>query len=368
MHIDAVATDIALLPQMRLAIFARGFNAKPTGRGVLVQELTPAIRRVRPDIDVHLFAGSDPGWAGVTFRPAKGAGLLSDAWQMTVGVGHSIGRIEPDVLWCGTHLLPKNLPRNVPCIVTLLDVVWRDFPGTMSHYHRRAAAYGERGLKDADCIICISGYTQERLAHYWPHLASRSRLVHLAPSSSLLESDAGPIDFALPVVANVGTIEPRKNLGILLDAMSQIPEATLVQHGSVGWNVEDVVSQARKMPNVQFLGYSDERAVASLYRSASVAAFPSLYEGFHLPPLEAMAFGCPVIASDIPVHREILGTAAIYVPPNDSHALANALRRVIANPAERSRLVTAGRKQASLYSWERSARTLCEILDETINR
>jgi glycosyltransferase involved in cell wall biosynthesis len=254
---------------MILAVIARGLQGKPSGRGLVAYEMVVALRRVRPAIEIHLFARADPGCPGVTFHAASGRTLMSDLWRMSRGVSRDIKRLRPDALWCATHLLPLGLPGDLPTIVTLLDVVWRDYPNTMDRRHRLAAAYGGWGLKRAERIVCISEFTGRRLAHYWP----RAHVVRLAPgSSTTMRGESDPLNIAGPVVGNVGTVEPRKNLGVLLDAMARLLEATLLQCGAIGWNVNQLVARAGDMQNVHLLGYADERALRSLYRGAAVAA------------------------------------------------------------------------------------------------
>jgi glycosyltransferase involved in cell wall biosynthesis len=115
------------------------------------------------------------------------------------------------------------------------------------------------------------------------------------------------------------------------------------------------------MPSVTLRGYVPDSELGSLYRGAVAAAFPSIYEGFHLPPLDAMRMGCPVIASDIPVHREVLGDAAMFVPSHDATAWVAAIRSLREDIARRARLVEAGRKRAASFTWEESARTLLRV-------
>jgi glycosyltransferase involved in cell wall biosynthesis len=169
-----------------------------------------------------------------------------------------------------------------------------------------------------------------------------------------------------PVIVSVGTLEPRKNMAVAITAMRQLTDYDFIHSGSPGWKTHQLHAEARQMSNVRILGYADDATIHCLYRCATLAVFPSLYEGFHLPPLEAMALGCPVIASDIPVHREVLGDAAIYVDPTDSPGWASAIRYLVENPAERSRLSEAGRSQAAKYSWDESARQLLNVIEEAM--
>jgi glycosyltransferase involved in cell wall biosynthesis len=109
-------------------------------------------------------------------------------------------------------------------------------------------------------------------------------------------------------------------------------------------------------------GYVDETELGELYSGALAAVFPSLYEGFHLPALDAASLGCPVIASDIPVHREVLGDAALYCPPHDRDALVAQVRRLASDVGLRQRLASLGIAQARRFDWTQSARTLADVI------
>jgi glycosyltransferase involved in cell wall biosynthesis len=350
---------------MKLAVFARSLDASPTGRGMVAREVVSALRRVQPDVRIDLFAAVDPSWGGVTFHQGRGRTVAADTWLMLRGIGRELARIEPDGLWCPTHLLPHGVPAELPVVLTLLDVVWRDHPDTMTSPQRWFARYGERGLKRADRIVCISEFTRRRLIHYWPELASRARVVHLAPNSAFQRTrDGQPPVAPAGVVVNVDTIEPRKNLGVLLDAMADLPELRLVQCGGRGWKTGELATRAAQMPNVRLMGYADDQTVAGLYQTAAVAVFPTIYEGFHLPPLDAMALGCPVVASDIPVHREVLGDAATYFDPRNARALAAAIRRIVADPHERARMTARGHERAARYSWDATAKAIIDVVSD----
>jgi len=351
-----------------VAVLARGLNARPTGRGLLARELIPALRRVRSDINVHLFAGSDPCWPGVTFHP-ENRGPIANVWRQAVGIAHEMKRINPDIVWSVTHLLPGGLPRGIPRVATLLDLVWRDHPTTMDRGHRLAAKYGELRLRQADRIVCISAFTRERLAQYFPQLLARSCVIRLAPRYLADSGKEGQqLSVSGPVVANVGTIEPRKNLGLLLQAIERLPAVTLLHCGDIGWNASEIVAKAKRMPNVRLLGYADDETVSSVYCNATVAAFPTLYEGFDLPPLEAMAAGCPVIASDIPVHHEVLGDAARYIKAGDPGALAATIDAIVHDANLQHQLRTRGVEQAAKYSWDTAAIELSTVFDELAGR
>lgn len=351
---------------MRVAAFARGMASQPTGRGMVAREMLQALRRVRPEMEIHLFSAEDPEWPGVIWRPAGGGKLLRDAWGVLRGVARDVAAIQPDVFWSATHFLPYGLPERVPKVVTLLDVVWRDHPETMKSSNRRAAGRLERGLHQAHRIVCISAFTQSRLARHWPRLASRSEVIYPAPSRAL---GGGPIAVDRGAyLLNVDTLEPRKNLGILLEILPHLPDLSLVQCGSFGWAVEDFVRRAGMTPAVTLRGYVSDSELGSLYRGALAAVFPSIYEGFHLSALDAMSVGCPVIASDIPVHREILGHAALFVPCHDVEGWVAAIQLLRNHPERRASMIHTGRKQTQRFSWDEAAGRLLRVFDSVSER
>jgi alpha-1,3-rhamnosyl/mannosyltransferase len=168
-----------------------------------------------------------------------------------------------------------------------------------------------------------------------------------------------PPRFAL----HVGTFEPRKNLQMLLRAWEQLHfhspvTLPLVLCGALGWKNDDLrpmLSQGEHAGWLINLGYVSDGVLAELYRRAVMVCCPSLYEGFGLPVLEAMAMGTPVLASDIPVHREVAGTAAALLPPEDAAQWAIAAAALASDDDRRRELAVRGRRRAGEFSWQRAA-------------
>ncbi len=355
---------------MVAAAFARGLSGQPTGRGVYARQMIEAVLRRDPGLQLHLFAAEPVDIAGCTFHRARGRNPVSDAWRMLAGAGRELRQSGAQLLWCATHFMPSSLPQ-LPKVVTLLDAVWRDHPETVTRARRLAARFMERGLFRADRIVCISGFTRERLVAHWPELAPRAQVIPCAGNPALLAQPNAPLALRQlgidgPFVLNVDTLEPRKNLDTLLRAMPELPELTLIHVGGIGWKAQPLLDRARSTPNVRLLGYLDLTTLATLYRGARVAVFPSIYEGFHMQLLDAAGLGCPLVLSDIPVHREVMADAAAYAPATDPNALAAQIRAVASSESARERLAVAARERAAQYDWDRSGDALLALFRQLI--
>jgi glycosyltransferase involved in cell wall biosynthesis len=174
-------------------------------------------------------------------------------------------------------------------------------------------------------------------------------------------------------VLYVGTLEPRKNLPTLLQAFHQaaLDGVQLVIAGKRGWLYGDTLAQIQNLgltPKVRELGFVPEGDLPGLYTLAEVFAFPSLYEGFGLPVLEALACGTPVIASNTSSLPEVAGSAALLVPPDDVRGWVNALIQVMQNPALRADLQKRGPSQAALFTWETAAQQMRMLYREAYAR
>lgn len=174
----------------------------------------------------------------------------------------------------------------------------------------------------------------------------------------------------------VGTIEPRKNLITLLRAFADILRTTdlrpqLVIAGQKGWLMGETLSYINSEglnERIKFTGYISDSDLRALYASCAVCVYPSLYEGFGLPPLEAMACGAPVIASDVPTLSETIGNAALLVPPTDVQQLARGIVEMISDLGKSAHYSRVGLERASQFTWERTARMTLDVYTKAIHR
>jgi glycosyltransferase involved in cell wall biosynthesis len=169
----------------------------------------------------------------------------------------------------------------------------------------------------------------------------------------------------------VGTLEPRKNLLTLVNAFGEIatgqPTLQLVIAGSRGWLSEPLFEAIKKSPaqeRIVLTEYLNDDELRALYSSCSAFIYPSIYEGFGLPPLEAMACGAPVIASHIPALEETTGGAAVLFEPNDVNSLASAIVDLLQSSELRSRFSALGRVRAAEFTWEKTARLTLDVYEK----
>ncbi|MGD1997205.1 MAG: glycosyltransferase family 1 protein, partial [Anaerolineae bacterium] len=164
-----------------------------------------------------------------------------------------------------------------------------------------------------------------------------------------------------PYVLSVGTLQPRKNYIRLMRAFAELrPDGhKLIIAGGEGWLCEPILAEAEKHGDrIRMLGFVEESDLPALYRGAALFAFPSLYEGFGLPVLEAMACGVPVVCSNVSSLPEVAGEAALLTDPHDEEALAEAMQRVLEDEELQQQMVTRGLERATAFTWERAAQQL----------
>lgn len=261
-------------------------------------------------------------------------------------------------------------PFKGPSVVTMHDLsvyLWpQTHPPARVHYMHKHIA---KALKRADYLITDTEYTRQEVSSYFNWPLERIRAVHLASAPAFYPRSAQALGSALGNLGltpgrytlYTGTIEPRKNIKVLLDAYEKLPEALrrrwpLVISGYRGWLSDDLhgkMESAQRGGWLKYLGYVDAEVLPSLMAGARLFAFPSLYEGFGLPVLEAMASGVPVICSNASCLPEVAADAAALHNPDDTNGLRELLLQGLEDDAWCSRQRTAGLKRASQFSWER---------------
>ncbi len=227
--------------------------------------------------------------------------------------------------------------------------------------------------KRASHIIATSQNTKNDLITYLKIPDERISVIYNGVDHSIFK----PYDMKLldkPYILYVGSERPRKNLGRMFEAFAKLrkdfPELKLVKIGAPGRSEKYRRDTMRNLGSlgitggVIFIDHIPELDLAYYYSSAALLAYPSLYEGFGLPPLEAMACGCPVVTSNTSSLPEVVGDAGIMVNPYDSDSLAQAMREVLTNRELRDKMVRKGLEQSKRFSWEKAATETMEVYEK----
>jgi len=264
-----------------------------------------------------------------------------------------------------------NLVRRAPGRARLTATIHDLTSWIMPEVHTRATAradqaFAERILKQADGLIAVSDHTRQDAIRMLGIRPERIRTIHSGIAAEFF--DAPPHSQAKrrakPYVLFVGTVEPRKNLDTLLDAWRSVaPDVRerfdLVIAGPEGW--DSAATMARVRRETDYLGYVPEAELPGLVAGASLFVYPSLYEGFGFPVVQAMAANVAVLSSRTSCLPEVAGDAAAFVDPRSASEMAAQLTRLLESPQERSRLARLGRVRAECYRWERCARESLEF-------
>ena len=280
------------------------------------------------------------------------------------------------------------LPPLTPCrsVVTIHDCIHLRFPQYLPSTLGYAYARGQMwtATHRAARVITVSEASKRDILHYFHIPESRIEVIYNAIDDRFWQEP--PADEVArvreryrltdPFVLYTGNIKPHKNLERLIEAFHLLrqnsPNLSNVQLLIIGDEISKYATLRRAVhrhklhKHVRFFGFVPDQTLAALYRLADVFVFPSLYEGFGLPPLEAMASGTPVITSNVSSLPEVVGDAAIMIDPHDPKAIAEAMHRVLTDPGLRADLRARGLARAREFSWERSIKRVREIYDEVM--
>lgn len=261
--------------------------------------------------------------------------------------------------------------------MNIYDLTFIKYPEYIDSVVEKYAKLVKQCLQWTDLVITISESSKKDIVEflgvdhnriYVTPLASRYYPDYISDELATKLQLASSYDFSKPYLLFVSTIEPRKNIISLIEAFNILKTKYKLEHqlvliGQKGWRYEQIfaaIEDSHWVSQVHHLNYLSDELVALFYSKADAFVYPSYYEGFGLPVLEAMTLGAPVITSNSSSLPEVAGDAALLVDPNDTTSLADAILKVISDRQFRSQLVQKGKERAKLFSWERTA-------NETLN-
>lgn len=365
-------TSLGNMGKITIGLDFRPALSRVTGVGRYFQGLVEALTRLDHDNDYILFSSSWKERAHQEPRPENfrlvdrrvPVRVLNALWhRMEAPSLDWLARAAIDVAHSPTPLiLPSRRARS---IVTICDLFFLDHPEATTREIRRDYAKLVRShVKRADAIVAISDTTAREVVNKLDVSPERVHVIHAGLDERFLATPNGPNgpNGNENYLLTVATLEPRKNLPVLLEAVSVLRkrgwDGRLRIAGGFGLDtprVDETIARLGLSGVVEKLGYVDGETLPSLYRGARAVVMPSLWEGFGLPLLEAMASEVPLVASDIAVHHEVAGEAAVFAEPHDANAFADAIEKLEGDEGLRAKLVASGRERVSRFSWDASA-------------
>jgi glycosyltransferase involved in cell wall biosynthesis len=384
-------------PLPRIAVDLRALVPEPTGIGVYTRSLALELARRggmrylglahRPPLGAAELAA-----AGIEIEPAAGviaaaaraapALPLGVAWQQLL-LPLRLARGDVDLLWSPLLTLPLRCP--VPGVVTVHDLTVLLMPEA----HRAKVRWSllpflGASLRGARRVVAVSRATAADVAFHFPGSAGKLRVIYNGVDDEFRPGTAEEIaatraELGAPegYLLYAGTLEPRKNVGALLDAWEALAAADprfppLVLAGPYGWGSRGLARRIARLaaaaPGSRLLplGRLDRARLVRVFQAARLFVYPSLYEGFGLPPAEALACGVPAVVLDSSSLPEVVGDAGVLVAPGDSAALAAALGRLVAEPERVAELAGRAVEQAGRFRWQRAAAEMEEVFQEAL--
>ncbi|HEX2914879.1 MAG TPA: glycosyltransferase family 1 protein [Chloroflexia bacterium] len=366
----------------RIGYLTYGLDRSPTGIGRYAIELLRAMKGLPgcPEIVLLTTEQSDPHnlWDDFERHPLPGCGLLPALLAAgNAALSAAIKRYDLDLVHDPNGIAPFFGPAfGAKRVATIHDA----FPYVYPQTHNRLDNWRYRWLlpqaaRRADLVLTDSHHSASDIARYLHLPANQIKAIACAVNSSFTPVPDSPERRAAltrykvepPYLFYLGGITARKNIAGLLEAFARIqpgyPGLKLVIAGKRQWQTAEIDAAFARLGQsapVHFTGYLAESDLPALYSAATAFVFPSLYEGFGLPPLEAMACGTPVVTSNLSSLPEVVGEAALTVNPHSVKELGAAIKRVLSEPDLRADLRQRGLERAALFSWERAAHETLE--------
>lgn len=363
---------------MRIGIDARLYRAERTGIGSYTAHLIQSFARLAAEDEFVLFTDAPVPLPGVNFR-------------------NSVIDVRKRILWTLCFLPfrlrservdlfhgPANfeIPPAAPCrlVSTVHDLIPLHFPELVSRkFALLFRALMGRTLKNSDKVITDSEFSRQDILSRYPVPPEKVVVTPLAPHPRFNNAGDPGADREIcrkhglerPYLLFVGVFEPRKNIPFLVEAFNIFRrdcgagrEFQLALAGGKGYRGEDIVRKVLRRgpePSVRLLGYVPDDELPALYRQAELFVFPSRYEGFGLPPLEAMACGVPVITSNTTSLPEVVGDAGVMIDPYDTGELVASMKRLLSDESHCHRLRQAGLQRATHFTWEGAAKETLKV-------
>ncbi len=373
---------------MKIGIDVTAAITQGGGIGRYTRELIYALTAVDPRTDYHFFSAKQADAAPVPNPIPKAKNVtvhlapLSERWlyrlwyrlRLPLPVQWVTGSV--DLFHSPDFVLPP-VSGNIPTLLTVHDLSFIHYPDT---FPAKLVSYLNRvvpwSINRATHILADSQATKTDLLSLWQVTEEKVTVLysgvheHFQPVTDAARQTAVRQKYKIgeaPYILAVGTVQPRKNYQMLIQAFRPVADSQphhLVIAGGRGWLYYEMMAEVERQGlsgRVHFVGFVADEDLPTLYSAADLFVFPSLYEGFGLPLLEAMGCGVPVISSNASSLPEVAGGAAVQLSPHELDEWTAVMNQILSDPAERARLVALGFQQVRRFSWLQSARQLCQI-------
>jgi glycosyltransferase involved in cell wall biosynthesis len=368
---------------MRIAIDARFASGKITGVGKYCVRLVESIDAMSVSNEIILLVNSD----SILTKNSKIIKTsitpemhpLNELWE-NITLPYYLKKNRINLFHSPAFFLPLFSP-GTKKIVTIHDLAVFKFPETFTYkFSKYLQLMICLSTRFADRIIVDSGAVKKDIIDILKVREEKISVIYPGIDDVFLREGKGEIDkfkearnLTQGFILYAGTIEPRKNLVNLIKAFSILKERGLKQKlviaGKRGWLYERIIEEVKRSKfkgDIVFTDYIFDVDLKLYYSNCDVFVYPSLYEGFGLPTLEALACGAPVVVPDIPVFREVLDESALFVQPESPESIADGIERILTDGNLRERIMGAGRGQVKKYSWNRTAIETMKVYQEIV--
>jgi glycosyltransferase involved in cell wall biosynthesis len=365
---------------VRVGIDARFITRHPRrGIGNYSLNMVAELVKLSPEIHyvLYIYAADDEGILpradNVTIRRL---GMPAYPLWEQLALPLAATRDRLDILHCLGNTAPMLMPKSVRLVLSLMDVMFLQtgefVPKPTNHYQALGRVYRQvvvpRCARIADEVVTISEFSRQDILRLIPGLRPEKVLVTHLSCDPIFKSASGTAPEA-PYILTLGAEDPRKNTARLVRAYLNLLKThgmreNLIVSGYSNWEHSEAfkaVKEAGATERVKFLSFVAIEDLAALYRNARFFVYPSLYEGFGIPLLEAFSAGCPVIASNVTSIPEVGGNAAIYVDPLNEEEIGQAMHSLIVDDVLRRKLAQLGQARAAEFSWAETARQTLSV-------
>ncbi|MFA6888680.1 MAG: glycosyltransferase [Candidatus Woesearchaeota archaeon] len=374
--------------RLRIGINARYLQRKVSGIERYLQELIVNLSKIDCETEYYLFFNKHapiptlnlpPNFKIIISSFPANSQILRIIWD-NLWLWYEIKKYNIDIFHGPAFFLPLLKPNKCKYVVTVHDITFIKFKEmftweTYWYYN----FFFNSTLRKADIVLCDSNSTKKDIMSYAPYFVETNiNAIHLGVKKENIISKRETeikkkYNLSFPFYLFVGTFSPRKNILRIIQAWQKRKDLKikLILIGKKGWLFEEIftyIKESNLENDILFLDYIPEEDLPYFYYLAEALLFPSLYEGFGLPILEAMAYGCPVITSNISSMPEIAGDAALFIDPLNINEITKAMETIVQDKKLREKLIKKGYERVTKFSWQKMAEKTREVYDNITNK